>query len=375
MFTGALQVALETGVENGPHALSFADVRDRVWEILQQKYANAAIRPVLYAPDQSEGDLSQQPAFPNPLWRSHVENGVMESGEDKSAEASLDSQSLLWESEQVADWRLHRNTNRDTLETFFSPTDVKLVITFVIWIVVLTVALSDNMALNQIAKECAVAFAIAGLVSFQVHPQPKRAVIFAAIFTAFYSLEGAFEVVSGHYLALGAPFRFFLGCIGTASVLNLTVGPWPSAWLCISYSIVGVGLQWATLELTGFARELANLNVESLFESSALFLLPILLVVTTFPILSAAILLATPQYRISWKTDITHTWQSVVRWTQLTVLSLIVLVIIHIPGIWSLNSKIPIMLWCTAFVPFLASTATALRARPGILDWLKSPTR
>jgi hypothetical protein len=45
--------------------LSFADIKDDVFEIMLQEYKGSPPRPALHQPNQQDGDLTRLPAFPN----------------------------------------------------------------------------------------------------------------------------------------------------------------------------------------------------------------------------------------------------------------------------------------------------------------------
>lgn len=68
LFSGAFLAVLTDGLEGGSHgeALSFRDIQGATWERMRERHGVLAARPVLHVPDQSDGDLSIAPAFPNP---------------------------------------------------------------------------------------------------------------------------------------------------------------------------------------------------------------------------------------------------------------------------------------------------------------------
>jgi DNA-binding beta-propeller fold protein YncE len=66
MFSGALHRALVQGDKDAQMFLTFQDVSEMAWTVLRDSNENIAVRPFCYAPDQTEGDLSRLPAFPNP---------------------------------------------------------------------------------------------------------------------------------------------------------------------------------------------------------------------------------------------------------------------------------------------------------------------
>jgi hypothetical protein len=66
LFTGALLDVLKEGFPLFPsEALSFADVRDAVYDRMLVEHSTDAPRPALHQPDQQAGDLLRVPAFPN----------------------------------------------------------------------------------------------------------------------------------------------------------------------------------------------------------------------------------------------------------------------------------------------------------------------
>ena len=66
LFTGALlEVLGEGSVSHNSAMLSFADLREAVWDRMLNEQGAGAPRPALHQPDQSEGDLTHVPAFPN----------------------------------------------------------------------------------------------------------------------------------------------------------------------------------------------------------------------------------------------------------------------------------------------------------------------
>jgi uncharacterized caspase-like protein len=77
VFSDALIEALRDGdSELGPR-LTLAQLKDVVWDRIRAKHEAAPehqVRPVIHAPDQSDGDVSTQVAlFPNPAWRQRIE--------------------------------------------------------------------------------------------------------------------------------------------------------------------------------------------------------------------------------------------------------------------------------------------------------------
>jgi hypothetical protein len=77
MFSDAMMDILEQGVQGYPERLSIATLRDVTWELLKQRHQDAAVRPQVSSPAQTDGDISLVPLFPNcaatrPL---HVPNG------------------------------------------------------------------------------------------------------------------------------------------------------------------------------------------------------------------------------------------------------------------------------------------------------------
>ncbi|MFM0451676.1 caspase family protein [Paraburkholderia nemoris] len=66
LFTGALLHLLQQGSETRHDPmLSFADIKDDVFEIMLQEYKGSPPRPALHQPNQQDGDLTRLPAFPN----------------------------------------------------------------------------------------------------------------------------------------------------------------------------------------------------------------------------------------------------------------------------------------------------------------------
>jgi hypothetical protein len=65
LFTGAVLDVLRKGAAEFPPALSFANLRDQAYERMLVSFGANAPRPVLHPVNQSQGDLTQLPAFPN----------------------------------------------------------------------------------------------------------------------------------------------------------------------------------------------------------------------------------------------------------------------------------------------------------------------
>jgi hypothetical protein len=65
LFTGAVLEVLRHGVEGGPAALSFADLRDAAYQRMLVNFGANAPRPVLHQVNAAHGDLTRTPAFPN----------------------------------------------------------------------------------------------------------------------------------------------------------------------------------------------------------------------------------------------------------------------------------------------------------------------
>jgi tetratricopeptide (TPR) repeat protein len=65
LFTGTVLEVLQQGVEGRPQYLSFADVRDAVFERMVVSFGARAPRPALHQVNAAQGDLTRMPAFPN----------------------------------------------------------------------------------------------------------------------------------------------------------------------------------------------------------------------------------------------------------------------------------------------------------------------
>jgi hypothetical protein len=66
LFTGTLLDVLTTGSHRSSPMLSFADLRDDIYDRMLREYCDGAPpRPALHQPDQQAGDLTRLPAFPN----------------------------------------------------------------------------------------------------------------------------------------------------------------------------------------------------------------------------------------------------------------------------------------------------------------------
>ena len=65
LFTGALLDILTEGSHRRAPMLSFADLRDDVYDRMVREYGAEAPRPALHQPEQQAGDLTRVPAFPN----------------------------------------------------------------------------------------------------------------------------------------------------------------------------------------------------------------------------------------------------------------------------------------------------------------------
>src|ERR1700730_12082023 len=68
LFTGALLSVLKEGSARASDMLSFADLRDEIYDQMLRgslDYNAIPPRPVLHQPEQQEGDLTRLPAFPN----------------------------------------------------------------------------------------------------------------------------------------------------------------------------------------------------------------------------------------------------------------------------------------------------------------------
>jgi len=65
LFTGAILRVLREGVSGSAPALSFADLRDAAYDRMVEAYGANAPRPALHPVNQSQGDLTSIPAFPN----------------------------------------------------------------------------------------------------------------------------------------------------------------------------------------------------------------------------------------------------------------------------------------------------------------------
>lgn len=66
MFTGALLHALDEGSPDLLGDLSPRNARDLAFQFMQEKWSDEAVRPVVYAVDRGNGDLSDFPVFRNP---------------------------------------------------------------------------------------------------------------------------------------------------------------------------------------------------------------------------------------------------------------------------------------------------------------------
>jgi Protein of unknown function (DUF1566)/Caspase domain len=70
LFTGALLEFLSHGTNTSRPMLTFSEVKEHVYEIMLQRHNGTAVpRPALHQPHQEDGDLTQLPAFPNPMAR------------------------------------------------------------------------------------------------------------------------------------------------------------------------------------------------------------------------------------------------------------------------------------------------------------------
>jgi hypothetical protein len=66
LFTGTLLSVLSEGVGwRRTEMLSFADLREDIYDRMLRDFGGDPPRPALHQPDQQDGDLSQLPAFPN----------------------------------------------------------------------------------------------------------------------------------------------------------------------------------------------------------------------------------------------------------------------------------------------------------------------
>jgi hypothetical protein len=70
MFSEALLSALDNGADNLAISLDLRNIHSIINTYLREKYQDAAPRPELHSPDQSQGDLSTVPLFPNRAFRS-----------------------------------------------------------------------------------------------------------------------------------------------------------------------------------------------------------------------------------------------------------------------------------------------------------------
>lgn len=70
LFTGALLDILTEGSHRRAPMLSFANLRDDIYDRMLREYGAEAPRPALHQPEQQAGDLTRLPAFPNAVGRS-----------------------------------------------------------------------------------------------------------------------------------------------------------------------------------------------------------------------------------------------------------------------------------------------------------------
>ncbi len=65
LFTGALLGVLAGGTRRRTPMLSFADLRDDIYDYMLREFKGEPPRPALHQPEQHEGDLTRLPVFPN----------------------------------------------------------------------------------------------------------------------------------------------------------------------------------------------------------------------------------------------------------------------------------------------------------------------
>jgi hypothetical protein len=66
LFTGAVLEVLRDGVEGGPPALSFADLRDAAYDRMLVNFGANAPRPILHQVNAAHGDLTAAGIAPEP---------------------------------------------------------------------------------------------------------------------------------------------------------------------------------------------------------------------------------------------------------------------------------------------------------------------
>ncbi|HJS87984.1 MAG TPA: caspase family protein [Acetobacteraceae bacterium] len=66
LFTGALLSVLAGGTHRASPMLSFADLREDIYDTMLRESDKEPPRPALHQPEQQAGDLTRLPAFPNP---------------------------------------------------------------------------------------------------------------------------------------------------------------------------------------------------------------------------------------------------------------------------------------------------------------------
>jgi hypothetical protein len=86
MFTGALLDALETGIAQFQGDLTVRQARDLAWDAMRRRYHSKAVRPIVFALDRGDGDLSDKPAFPNASRETHNDSETAGKGSRNSKE-------------------------------------------------------------------------------------------------------------------------------------------------------------------------------------------------------------------------------------------------------------------------------------------------
>jgi hypothetical protein len=76
LFTEALLEVLKNGNPEKSGGLSFDEVRESIWNSIQDNYGSEGVEPLVHTPKVRGGDIANYPIFPNPARTAKTPTGI-----------------------------------------------------------------------------------------------------------------------------------------------------------------------------------------------------------------------------------------------------------------------------------------------------------